>query len=61
MDVMQLEEQKYSKWSTRNIVEHGLLRDVEQVFPSVQFHEGVPFVDWTTLSSKMDHGAWQQL
>ncbi|KAK1945405.1 hypothetical protein P3T76_002453 [Phytophthora citrophthora] len=56
MDAMQPEEQEYSKWNTRNIVEHGLLRDVVKVFPSVQFHEGVPFIPWTTLRDKMHKG-----
>ncbi|KAK1940061.1 hypothetical protein P3T76_008384 [Phytophthora citrophthora] len=50
------DEQKYSKWSTLNIVEHGILRDAEKAFTSVKFHKGAPFVPWKDLSGKMHDG-----
>ncbi|KAK1947301.1 hypothetical protein P3T76_001311 [Phytophthora citrophthora] len=49
-------EQKYSKWSTRNVVQHGLLRDAGKAFTTVKSHEGVPFVPWKDLSDKMHVG-----
>ncbi|KAK1931136.1 hypothetical protein P3T76_013325 [Phytophthora citrophthora] len=53
MTHVEISPREFAAWNFRPMVSHEVLRHYERAFPTVRFHDGMPFIPWTDLQSKI--------